>query len=75
MQFKINFEKSYNHHNYTEDEVYEIIKKSLSEINELYKRIDEIDGIYEEEKISLYNIIDIFWNIEKTDSSINKNVI
>lgn len=64
MKLKINLNKSYNHYDYIEKEVYDIIKDSLSELNTLYKRLDGISNIYEEEKIALYNIIDIFWNIE-----------
>lgn len=64
MKLKIKLEKSYNHYDCTDKELYDIIQNSLFELNSLYKRLDEIPNIYEEEKISLYNIIDIFWNIE-----------
>lgn len=64
MALKIKLEKSFNHYNCTEKEIYDIIQNSLSELNSLYKRLDEIPNIYEEEKTSLYNIIDIFWNVE-----------
>lgn len=72
MNLKIKLEKSFNHYNYTEKEIYGIIKNSLCELNNLYKRLDEIPNIYEEEKISLYNIIDIFWNVELDKSNKEK---
>lgn len=72
MNLKIKLEKSFNHYNCTEKEIYDIIQNSLSELNSLYKRLDEIPNIYEEEKTSLYNIIDIFWNVELDKSNKEK---
>ncbi len=63
MKIIINPEKSYSHYCYTEDELYKIIKMSLEDVNSLYAKLDKIEDVSDEEKISLYNIIDIFWNI------------
>ena len=60
MKLIINTKKSYNHYDYTENEIYEIIKSSLKELNNLYNKADEVSQITDEQKNSLYNIVDIF---------------
>lgn len=72
MKLIINYKKSYNHYGCTENEIYEIIKSSLKELNNLYDKVDEISQITDEQKNSLYNIIDIFWNVELSKSNKEK---
>lgn len=64
IKLVLNHDKSHNHYNYTENEIYETIKSSLLELNSFYSRLNGIPEVDEEEKNALYNIIDIFWNAE-----------
>lgn len=74
LKLKIDLSHTFNHYDMDNKEVYDILKQDVKYINDLYERLDDIEGISDEEKKSIYDIIDILWNIElegKQNDNIN----
>ena len=74
LKLKIDLSRTFNHYNMNNKEVYDVLKQAVKDINDLYERLDDIEGISDEEKNSIYDIIDILWNVEleeKQDDNID----
>lgn len=74
LKLKIDLSRTFNHYDMNNKEVYDVLKQAIKDINDLYERLDGIEEISDEEKNSIYNIIDILWNVEleeKQDDNIN----
>lgn len=74
LKLKIDLSHTFNHYDMDAKEVYDILKQAIKDINNLYERLDDIEGISDEEKKSIYDIIDILWNVEleeKQNGNIN----
>lgn len=74
LKLKIDLSHTFNHYDMDNKEVYDILKQAIKDINNLYERLDDIEGINDEEKKSIYDIIDILWNVEleeKQNGNIN----
>lgn len=74
LKLKIDLSHTFNHYDMDNKEVYDILKQAIKDINNLDDRLDDIEGISDEEKKSIYDIIDILWNIElegKQNDNIN----
>ena len=74
LKLKIDLSHTFNHYDMDNKEVYDILKQAIKDINNLYERLDDIEGISDEEKKSIYDIIDILWNVEleeKQNGNIN----
>ena len=74
LKLKIDLSRTFNHYDMNNKEVYDILKQAVKDINDLYERLDDIEGISDEEKNSIYDIIDILWNVEleeKQDDNID----
>lgn len=64
LKLKIDLSRTFNHYDMSDKEVYDILKQDVKYINDLCDRLDDIEEISDEEKNSIYNIIDILWNVE-----------
>ena len=64
LKLKIDLSRTFNHYDMSNKEVYDILKQDVKYINDLCDRLDDIEEISDEEKNSIYNIIDILWNVE-----------
>ena len=64
LKLKIDLSHTFNHYDMNNKEVYDILKQAVKDINDLYERLDDIEGISDEEKKSIYDIIDILWSVE-----------
>ena len=64
LKLKIDLSHTFNHYDMDNKEVYDILKQAIKDINNLYEKLDDIEGISDEEKKSIYDIIDILWNVE-----------
>lgn len=64
LKLKIDLSHTFNHYDMNNKEVYDILKQAIKDINNLYERLDDIEGISDEEKKSIYDIIDILWSVE-----------
>lgn len=64
LKLKIDLSHTFNHYDMNNKEVYDVLKQAIKDINDLYERLDNIDEISDEEKNSIYDIIDILWNVE-----------
>ena len=74
LKLKIDLSHTFNHYDMNNKEVYDILKQAVKDINDLYERLDNINEISDEEKNSIYDIIDILWNVEleeKQDDNID----
>ena len=67
LKLKIDLSHTFNHYDMNNKEVYNILKQAVKDINGLYERLDDIEEISNEEKKSIYDIIDILWNVELED--------
>lgn len=73
LKLKIDLSRTFNHYDMSNKEVYDILKQAIKDINNLYGRLDDVEGISDEEKKSIYDIIDILWNIELEEKQ-NDNI-
>ena len=73
LKLKIDLSHTFNHYDMNNKEVYNILKQAIKDINDLYEKLDNIEGISDEEKNSIYNIIDILWNVELEEKQ-NDNI-
>ena len=73
LKLKIDLSHTFNHYDMNNKEVYDILKQAIKDINNLYERLDDIEGISDEEKKSIYDIIDILWNAELEEKQ-NDNI-
>lgn len=64
LKLKIDLSRTFNHYDMGNKEVYDILKQDVKYINDLCDRLDDIEEISDEEKNSIYNIIDILWSVE-----------
>ena len=64
LKLKIDLSRTFNHYDMSNKEVYDILKQAIKDINDLCDRLDDIEEISDEEKNSIYNIIDILWSVE-----------
>ena len=64
LKLKIDLSHTFNHYDMNNKEAYDILKQAVKDINDLYERLDDIEEISDEEKNSIYNIIDILWSVE-----------
>ena len=64
LKLKIDLSHTFNHYDMNNKEVYNILKQAIKDINDLYEKLDNIEGISDEEKNSIYDIIDILWTVE-----------
>ena len=64
LKLKIDLSHTFNHYDMDNKEVYDILKQDVKYINDLCDRLDDIEEISDEEKNSIYNIIDILWSVE-----------
>lgn len=64
LKLKIDLSRTFNHYDMSNKEVYDILKQDVKYINDLCDRLDDIEEISDEEKNSIYNIIDILWSVE-----------
>ena len=64
LKLKIDLSRTFNHYDMSNKEVYDILKQNVKYINDLCDRLDDIEEISDEEKNSIYNIIDILWSVE-----------
>ena len=64
LKLKIDLSRTFNHYDMSDKEVYDILKQDVKYINDLCDRLDDIEEISDEEKNSIYNIIDILWSVE-----------
>ena len=64
LKLKIDLSRTFNHYDMNNKEVYDILKQDVKYINDLCDRLDDIEEISDEEKNSIYNIIDILWSVE-----------
>ena len=64
LKLKIDLSRTFNHYDMSNKEVYDILKQDVKYINDLCDRLDDIEEISDEEKNSIYDIIDILWNVE-----------
>ena len=71
LKLKIDLSHTFNHYDMNNKEVYDILKRAVKDINNLYERLDDIEGISDEEKKSVYDIIDILWNVELEEKQIS----
>ena len=74
LKLKIDLSHTFNHYDMNNKEAYNILKQAIEDINNLYERLDDIEGISDEEKKSIYDIVDILWNVElgeKQNDNIN----
>ena len=73
LKLKIDLSHTFNHYDMNNKEVYTILKQAIKDINDLYEKLDNIEGISDEEKNSIYDIIDILWNVELEEKQ-NDNI-
>ena len=73
LKLKIDLSHTFNHYDMDNKEVYDILKQAIKDINNLYERLDDIEGISDEEKKSIYDVIDILWNVELEEKQ-NDNI-
>lgn len=73
LKLKIDLSYTFNHYDMNNKEVYNILKQAIKDINDLYEKLDNIEGISDEEKNSIYDIIDILWNVELEEKQ-NDNI-
>ena len=73
LKLKIDLSHTFNHYDMNNKEVYDVLKQAIKDINDLYERLDNIDESSDEEKNSIYDIIDILWNVELEEKQ-NDNI-
>lgn len=73
LKLKIDLSHTFNHYDMNNKEVYGILKQAVKDINDLYERLDDIEEISDEEKNSIYNIIDILQSVELEEKQ-NDNI-